>query len=44
MNLLDYLSWRGDLSFAQVPFSPVDGLILSVLSYVHFGTLVPDGL
>ena len=25
MNLLDYLSWRGDLSFAQVPFSPVDG-------------------
>ena len=40
-NLLDYLNWRGDLSLEQVPFGPVDALILSVLSYVHFGGLVP---
>ena len=42
-NLFDYLSWRGDLSFSQVPFGPVDGLILSVLSYVPFDSLVPAG-
>ena len=35
-NLLDYLAWRGDLSFDQVPFCPVDGLVLSALSYIHF--------
>ena len=35
-NLLDYLAWRGDLSLDRVPFGPVDGLVLSVLSYVHF--------
>ena len=27
-NILDYLEWRGDLSLAQDPFHPVDGLIL----------------
>lgn len=41
-NLLDYLAWRGDLSFEQVPFCPVDGLILSVLSYTRFDGLVPE--
>lgn len=28
-NLFDYLHWRGDLPMADVPFNPVDGLILS---------------
>lgn len=42
MNLFDYLSWRGDLSFAQAPFGPVDGLILSALSYVRFDGLAPE--
>jgi len=42
-NLFDYLSWRGDLSFAQSPFGPVDGLILAALSYVSFDGLVPEG-
>ena len=32
----DYLSWRGDLSFAQDPFGPVDGLLLGTLAYHHF--------
>ncbi len=40
-SLFDYLSWRGDLTLDQVPFGPVDGLILSALSYVHFDGLVP---
>jgi len=33
-NILTYLKWRGDLSFSQVPFNEVDGLILSELSYI----------
>lgn len=41
-NLLDYLAWRGDLSFDRVPFCSVDGLILSVLSYIRFDGLVPE--
>ena len=35
-GLNDYLTWRGDLSFAQDPFGPVDGLLLSTLAYHHF--------
>lgn len=42
-NLFDYLAWRGDLTMDRVPFGPVDALILSALSYVHFGDLVPGG-
>lgn len=42
-NLFDYLTWRGDLTMDQVPFCPVDALILSALSYVHFGELIPQG-
>lgn len=42
-SILDYLYWRGDLSLAQVPFGPVDGLILSVLSYIRLDGLVPAG-
>lgn len=39
-NILDYLDWRGDLTFAQSPFQAVDNLILSCLSYIHFGGIV----
>lgn len=42
-NLLDYLAWRGDLSLERVPFCPVDGLVLSVLSYAQFEGMVPEG-
>ena len=41
-NVFDYLKWRGDLSFANADFGEVDGLILSMLSYIDFG-LVCDG-
>lgn len=34
-NILDYLQWRGDLTFAQSPFNEVDNLILSCFSYVN---------
>ncbi len=42
-DLFDYLAWRGDLTFEQAPFNPVDGLIFSALSYVHYDGLVPQG-
>lgn len=41
-NIFDYLAWRGGLPVEQVPFGPVDALVLSVLSYVHFDGLVPE--
>lgn len=34
-NIMDYVEWRGDLTFAQSPFNEVDNLILSCLSYVR---------
>lgn len=43
-NLLDYLAWRGDLPLERVPFCPVDGLALSVLSYARFEGMVPEGM
>lgn len=39
-NILDYLSWRGDITLAQSPFNNVDSLILSVLSYLPFEGIV----
>ena len=41
-NIMDYLKWRGDLSFAQSPFNEVDNLILSELVYVEFAGIVPS--
>ena len=35
-DLFDYLHWRGDLPFSQVPPGPVDALIFSALSYITF--------
>ena len=32
---MDYISWRGDLTFAQSPFNEVDNLILACFSYVN---------
>jgi hypothetical protein len=36
-NIMDYLRWRGDLSFSQDPPNEVDALIFSALSYIQFG-------
>lgn len=40
-NLLDYLKWRGDLSFAVSPLNEVDNLILSEISYLNLSDEVP---
>lgn len=41
-DLFDYLRWRGDLSFSQVPPGPVDALIFSALSYLTFSGSVAE--
>lgn len=41
-NVVDYLHWRGDLTFDTDPFNNVDNLILSILSYMGFGGVVPS--
>ncbi len=40
-NVMDYLDWRGDLSFEQAPLCEVDNLILAMLSYVELDGIVP---
>jgi hypothetical protein len=40
-NIMDYLDWRGDLTFAQSPFNEVDNLILAQLAYLNFDFIVP---
>lgn len=41
-NIIDYLKWRGDLSFGQTPFNDVDSLILSQIIYIPFEGIVPS--
>lgn len=40
-NIFDYLNWRGDLTFEKDGFNNVDALILSLLSYIDFDSIVP---
>ena len=35
-NILDYIRWRGDLSFEQDPPNAIDSLIFSYLVYIRF--------
>lgn len=41
-DLIDYIRWRGDLTFEQAPINEADGLILSNMSYVDFSGIVPE--
>ncbi len=40
-NLMDYLDWRGDMSFTASPFNDVDNLIFSMLSFLDLRDIVP---
>ena len=40
-TILDYLAWRGDLSFSASPFNEVDNLILAELAYTKMEEIVP---
>lgn len=39
-NIIDYLEWRGDLSFEQSPFNEVDNLLLSTAAFIDFHGIV----
>lgn len=39
-NVIDYISWRGDLEFSQDEFNEVDNLIMSSIAYVSFEKLI----
>ena len=41
MNIEDYILWRGDYTFAEEPFNPIDALVFSELAYVNYA---PAGL
>ena len=40
MIIIDYLKWRGDLSFKQDSFNEVDNLCLCHMSYTMFDDLI----
>lgn len=39
-NIMDYLEWRGDLSFEKSPFNEVDNLLLSTAAFIDFHGIV----
>ena len=39
-NILDYVAWRGDLSFEDSPFNEIDSLILCQILYLNFDGLM----
>jgi len=41
-NILDYIKWRGDLSFTQDPPNAVDALVFYALSYIRYGGAVEE--
>ena len=41
-GILDYLKWRGDISFEASPFNEVDNLIFSQLCFINFSNIVSE--
>ena len=39
-SLTDYLVWRGDITFDEVPLNVVDALLLSQVSYLNFQGII----
>ncbi len=39
-NLIDYLSWRGDIEFDSSPFCDMDSMVLSTLGYIDFSSVL----
>lgn len=39
-SILDYIDWRGDLSFSVSPFNEVDAIILAQVSYLNLSGIV----
>lgn len=43
-DMFDYLTWRGDIRFSQLPLNSVDALIFSTLSYIDYDAIVPENI
>ncbi|MCR4955395.1 MAG: DUF2974 domain-containing protein [Lachnospiraceae bacterium] len=43
-NMLDYLDWRGDLTFQQSKFNEVDNLLIAQMCYAPFEGIVKEGM
>ena len=43
-NLFEYLKWRGDISFEQLPLNELDSLIFAELSYLPYDGIVSSNL
>ena len=41
-DMFDYLLWRGDILFSQMPVNHVDALVFASLAYVHYDDVVPE--
>ncbi|MCR4789893.1 MAG: DUF2974 domain-containing protein [Treponemataceae bacterium] len=41
-NFINYLDWRGDLSFEQSAFNEIDAAIFAQLTYNHYNGIVSD--
>ena len=42
MNIVDYIDWRGDITFEMLPFNPPDSLVFSVIPIFDFMGIVPQ--
>ena len=40
-NIVDYLDWRGDLTWSRSPFNDVDSLLLCTLTYTDLEGVIP---
>lgn len=40
-NIIDYVDWRGDVTFAASPFNDIDALIMTQLAMVDLSGIVP---
>ncbi|NLS85976.1 MAG: hypothetical protein GXZ14_10365, partial [Ruminococcaceae bacterium] len=43
-NMLDYLMWRGDISFENSPVNEVDELVFAYISYVIMDDFFTEGI
>ena len=41
-DMFDYLKWRGDILFSQVPLNDVDSLIFSSLAYIQYDGIITE--
>ena len=39
-NIIDYINWRGDITFAESPLNEVDALVFAEISYVPFDDIL----